>query len=217
MSKTPVPAAITTPSAPVAVLTVNADTVYYLAFLDLSDGPLVVETPPDALGVIDLRAILDDAVAVGNAASRTLGMGAHPTEGSRYYDGDSAWWISLWVGGFEFTNPPPEITKDGIKPCPNKGARRLHSRTSFFSTATGITPAIHPPRRPRPRAASPPGVTPSAVAGDIVRKTGTSYVVRSSVRHWPRSVCGIRPTDSVWTSCGRSSCRSPDQRRDRGI
>ncbi|MGY4768198.1 DUF1254 domain-containing protein [Kribbella sp. CWNU-51] len=89
-----------------------------------------------------LRAILDEAVAVGNAASRTLGMGAHPTEGFRYYDGDSGWWISLWVGGFEFTNPPPEITKEGIKPYPNKGARRLHSRTSFFYTATGITPAM---------------------------------------------------------------------------
>ena len=70
-------------------------------------------------------------------------MGAHPTEGFRYYDdGDSAWWISLWVGGFDFTNPPPMITAEGIKPFPNKGARRLHSRTSFFYTATGITPAM---------------------------------------------------------------------------
>jgi hypothetical protein len=89
-----------------------------------------------------LRKILDEAVAVGNAASRTLGMGAHPTEGFRYYEGDSAWWISLWVGGFEFTNPPPEITADGIKPYLDKGARRLHSRTSFLYTATGITPAM---------------------------------------------------------------------------
>jgi hypothetical protein len=89
-----------------------------------------------------LRKILDEAVAVGNAASRTLGMGAHPAEGFRYYEGDSAWWISLWVGGFEFTNPPPEITADGIKPYPDKGARRLHSRTSFLYTATGITPAM---------------------------------------------------------------------------
>ena len=76
-----------------------------------------------------LRAILDEAVAVGNAASRTLGMGAHPTEGFRYYDDDSAWWITLFVGGFDFTNPPPMITAEGIKPFPNKGARRLHSRT----------------------------------------------------------------------------------------
>ena len=34
-------------------LTANADTVYYLAFVDLSDGPMVVETPPMALGTFD--------------------------------------------------------------------------------------------------------------------------------------------------------------------
>ena len=34
-------------------LTANADTVYYLGFVDLSDGPMVIETPPDALGTID--------------------------------------------------------------------------------------------------------------------------------------------------------------------
>jgi hypothetical protein len=89
-----------------------------------------------------LRAILDDAVAVGNAASRTVGMGAHPAEGFRYYEGDSAWWNMLFVGGFEFTNPPPMITADGIESFPNKGARRLHSRTSMFYTATVITPAM---------------------------------------------------------------------------
>jgi hypothetical protein len=89
-----------------------------------------------------LRTILDEAAAVGNAASRTLGMGAHPTDGFRYYDGDTAWWNMLFIGGFEFTNPPPLITPDGVKPFPNKGARQLHSRTSMFYTATGITPAM---------------------------------------------------------------------------
>ena len=34
-------------------MTANADTVYYISFIDLSDGPMVVETPPDALGVFD--------------------------------------------------------------------------------------------------------------------------------------------------------------------
>lgn len=34
-------------------LTANADTVYFWGNLDLSDGPLVVETPPGALGVFD--------------------------------------------------------------------------------------------------------------------------------------------------------------------
>ncbi len=34
-------------------LTANADTVYYLSFIDLNDGPMVVETPPMALGTFD--------------------------------------------------------------------------------------------------------------------------------------------------------------------
>jgi hypothetical protein len=89
-----------------------------------------------------LRTILDEAVAVGNAAARTVGMGAHPTDDYRYYEGDTAWWNMLFVGGFEFTNPPPQITPDGVKPYPNTGARQLHSRTSMFYTATCITPAM---------------------------------------------------------------------------
>ena len=34
-------------------LTANADTVYFLGFVDLTSGPMVVETPPQALGVFD--------------------------------------------------------------------------------------------------------------------------------------------------------------------
>jgi hypothetical protein len=34
-------------------LTANADTIYYLSFVDLTKGPMVVETPPMALGTID--------------------------------------------------------------------------------------------------------------------------------------------------------------------
>jgi hypothetical protein len=34
-------------------LTANADTVYFLGVADLTSGPMVVETPPQALGVID--------------------------------------------------------------------------------------------------------------------------------------------------------------------
>ena len=34
-------------------LTANADTVYYLMIVDLNDGPMVVETPPMALGTFD--------------------------------------------------------------------------------------------------------------------------------------------------------------------
>jgi hypothetical protein len=89
-----------------------------------------------------LRGILERAVAVGNASTRTLGMGAHPKDHFRYYGEDSAWWIPLWVGGYNFLNPPPMITKEGLKPFPNSGARKLHSRTAFLYTATGITPAM---------------------------------------------------------------------------
>ena len=35
------------------LLTANADTVYFWGNLDLSDGPLVVETPPMVLGIFD--------------------------------------------------------------------------------------------------------------------------------------------------------------------
>ena len=34
-------------------LTANADTVYFLANVDLTKGPMVVETPPDTLGLFD--------------------------------------------------------------------------------------------------------------------------------------------------------------------
>ena len=34
-------------------LTANADTVYFFGFIDLTKGPMVFETPPGALGVLD--------------------------------------------------------------------------------------------------------------------------------------------------------------------
>ena len=48
----------------------------------------------------------------------------------------------LFVGGFEFLTPPPEITKDGLKPYPSDGARKLNARLWFFYSVTGITPAM---------------------------------------------------------------------------
>ena len=38
--------------------------------------------------------------------------------------------------------PPPEITKEGLKPYPNDGARKLNARLWFFYAVTGITPAM---------------------------------------------------------------------------
>jgi hypothetical protein len=88
-----------------------------------------------------MRAILEDAAAVGSATSRALLFDPRASEGFAYYD-DSAWGISLWVGGFNFETPPPLVTEEGIKPVPPTGARKLHARTNFFYGYTGITPAM---------------------------------------------------------------------------
>ena len=48
----------------------------------------------------------------------------------------------LWVGGYEFLTPPPEITAEGVKQRPSDGARKLNSRSAFYYPATGNTPAM---------------------------------------------------------------------------
>jgi hypothetical protein len=89
-----------------------------------------------------MRAILEDAAAVGSAASRALVFDARASEGFGYYDDGSAWGLPLWVGGYSFETPPPLVTKEGIEPLPATGARTLNARTSFFYAYTGITPAM---------------------------------------------------------------------------
>jgi len=89
-----------------------------------------------------MKQILTDAAAVANAASRAILFNPRASEGFNYYGGDSKWMNSLFVGGYEFLTPPPEITKEGVKPFPSDGARKLNSRTWFFYLATGITPAM---------------------------------------------------------------------------
>ena len=52
-------------------LTANADTVYFVGALDLSKGPMVLETPPKALGTIDdawWRWVVSSMVAAPPAA-----------------------------------------------------------------------------------------------------------------------------------------------------
>ena len=88
-----------------------------------------------------MRAILEEAVAVGNATARTLSFAPRESEGMAYYPG-SAWFNMLWVGGYEFLDPPPEITADGVRQSPSDGARKLNSRIVFFYPATGVTPAM---------------------------------------------------------------------------
>ena len=49
----------------------------------------------------------------------------------------------LFVGGYNFETPPPEVSADGaITVNPPTGARTLNARTSMFFYATYITPAM---------------------------------------------------------------------------
>ena len=89
-----------------------------------------------------MKKILTEAAAVANATARTVTFNARETEGFNYYGAGSNWVNSLFTGGYEFMTPPPEITKDGVKPFPSDGARKLDARTWFFYLATGVTPAM---------------------------------------------------------------------------
>jgi hypothetical protein len=88
-----------------------------------------------------LRKILEEAVVVGNATARTVAFAPREEEGFAYYPG--SWWVNgLWVGGYQFLDPPPQITAEGVVPSPSDGARKLNSRIWFLYPATGVTPAM---------------------------------------------------------------------------
>ena len=74
-------------------------------------------------------------------ASRSIPASA--SSGAAFYpDTKSNWSNPLFVGGYQFMDPAPEITKEEVKPFASTGARTLDGRTSFFYLATVITPAM---------------------------------------------------------------------------
>ncbi len=87
-----------------------------------------------------MKGILEEAIKLANASARTLLM--NPRDPSWYYYPDSSWFNPLFVSGYEFETPIPEITKDGVKPYPPTGYRQMNARTWFFYGYTGITPAM---------------------------------------------------------------------------
>ncbi len=105
--------------------------------------------PVAAIGIIKgkpfapdarMKKILTEALALANATSRTLFMA--PRAADWFYYPGSGWVNQLFVSGYEFETPIPEITADGAKPFPPTGYRLLDSRTSFFYGVTGITPGM---------------------------------------------------------------------------
>jgi hypothetical protein len=87
-----------------------------------------------------MKAILTDALKIGNATSRTLFMS--PRDRSWFYYDNANWQNMLFVTGYEFETPIPMITKEGVKPFPSTGYRQLDARQAFFYGVTGITPAM---------------------------------------------------------------------------
>jgi hypothetical protein len=48
----------------------------------------------------------------------------------------------LFLGGYEFLDPPPQITAKGVVAAPSDSARKLNARIAFFYPYTAITPAM---------------------------------------------------------------------------
>jgi hypothetical protein len=89
-----------------------------------------------------MKKILTDAAAVGNAAGRIFNWRAYAVPSWAYYPG-SMWASMLWEGGYDFENPPPPVTAQGLfKPSPPTGARTLNSRIGFFYGYTVDSPAM---------------------------------------------------------------------------
>lgn len=96
------------------------------------------EFAPDAR----MRAILEEAAAVGDAAGRALNwrpFERHPDWA--YYPG-SMWGNMLWEGGASFETPPPAFEDGMFKPFPPTGARTLDSRTAFYYAYTLDSPGM---------------------------------------------------------------------------
>jgi hypothetical protein len=87
-----------------------------------------------------MKKIMTEALALANATSRTVFMS--PSDPSWFYYPNSAWFNYLFVTGYQFETPIPEITPQGAKPFPPTGYRTMDARTAFFYGVTGITPGM---------------------------------------------------------------------------
>jgi hypothetical protein len=60
-----------------------------------------------------MEKILTDAAAIGTAVGRTVNWNSRPSEGFYYYP-NSAWYNPLFIGGYNFETPPPQVSADGV-------------------------------------------------------------------------------------------------------
>ena len=96
-----------------------------------------------------MKKILTEAVEVANATSRSLTM--NPRDPGWYYYPGSAWWNPMFISGYEFETPIPEIegpihdgmrTPETAKPYSPTGYRTLDIRTFYWYGSFAVSPAM---------------------------------------------------------------------------
>jgi hypothetical protein len=88
-----------------------------------------------------MKRIMTEAAAVGNATARSIFMNPRELTEWAYYPA-SSWFNPLFLSGYEFETPIPEITRDGVQLSRSTGYRTLHARTCVFYGIIGISPAM---------------------------------------------------------------------------
>ena len=131
-------------------LTANADTVYFIGNIDLSKGPMVVETPPNTLGLFDdlwFRWVIDfgapgpDRGQGGKYLLLPPGYDGPEPEGGYFIGRPSTTSVALLGRAFLVDNDPKpavETIKDTLKIYPYVAGSY---GTSIGSFITGKAPA----------------------------------------------------------------------------
>jgi hypothetical protein len=89
-----------------------------------------------------MNQIITEALALANATSRSLFI--NPREADWYYYPGSSWQNYLFISGYQFETPIPEITREGAKPFPawwSRRPRRCSVSLTTFGTIGWVTSA----------------------------------------------------------------------------
>lgn len=91
-----------------------------------------------------MKGVLCDAAAFANAICRAISFNPRKEEGFAYYTDDpqAQWYNPLFISGYDFMAPPPNVGKNGVHAFSPTGGRKLSARIAMFYAATGITPAM---------------------------------------------------------------------------
>jgi hypothetical protein len=187
-------------------LTANADSIYYLAIVDLSEGPLVVETPPMALGLFDdmwFRWVTDfglpgpDRGAGGRYLLLPPGYDGDVPDGGFHVSRARTSRVNL-IGRSFLTDNDPRPTVETIK-----RALKIYPYTPA-AYGTSITTLLEGKIRPGQAATPPPTriVEGSGLAINTIPRT-TSGFTSGSTRSFRRRAARLWIPRS-WASSPRS-------------